>query len=130
MARVTAMGDGVYRVEEEDRAETVYVAGPIHDRWVFWNGRVFRFDARPEPPAARRSDRGPLRQALTAPMPATVIAVHVKPGDAIRKGQTVLLLEAMKMELPMRAPADAIVGAVKCRVGELVQGEQVLVELE
>jgi biotin carboxyl carrier protein len=61
-------------------------------------------------------------------MPATVVNVAVKPGDAVHKGDVVVLLEAMKMELPLRADADATVAAVHCREGELVQGEALLVE--
>ena len=63
-------------------------------------------------------------------MPATVLKVHVKPGDAVRKGDTIVLLEAMKMELPLRAPADATVAAVHTRDGERVQADAVLVELQ
>jgi acetyl-CoA carboxylase biotin carboxylase subunit len=68
-------------------------------------------------------------QALSAPMPATVIKVNVKEGDKVRKGDVVVLLEAMKMELPVRAPADAVVRAVRCRDGELVDADAILVEL-
>jgi biotin carboxyl carrier protein len=63
-------------------------------------------------------------------MPATVIKVHVKPGDAVKKGDIVVLLEAMKMELPIRSTAAAVVAAVHCREGELVQADAPLVELE
>ena len=69
-------------------------------------------------------------QALSAPMPATVAKVLVKPGAAVKKGDTVILLEAMKMELPLRAPADATVKAIHCREGELVQPDVTLIELE
>jgi biotin carboxyl carrier protein len=62
-------------------------------------------------------------------MPATVIKIDVKEGDRVRKGDVVVLLEAMKMELPVRAPADAVVRAVRCRIGELVDADAVLVEL-
>jgi geranyl-CoA carboxylase alpha subunit len=68
-------------------------------------------------------------QRLTAPMPATVIKVLVSPGQQVRKGDTVVLLEAMKMELPVRALADGTVGAVNSREGDLVQPDQILVEL-
>jgi len=125
---VTNAGDGVYRVEVDGRTETVYVAGPPQDRWAFWNGRVFRLDTRAD--STRRSAHGGIsRRTLTAPMPATVAAVHVKPGDAIHKGQIVMLLEAMKMELPIRAGEDAVVAAVHCKKGDLVQGDAVLIEL-
>jgi acetyl/propionyl-CoA carboxylase alpha subunit len=68
-------------------------------------------------------------QALSAPMPATVINVQVRPGDAVKKGDVIVLLEAMKMELPVRAPADAVVTAVRCRAGERVEAGAALVEL-
>jgi biotin carboxyl carrier protein len=63
-------------------------------------------------------------------MPATVLKVQVKPGDAVRKGDIVVVLEAMKMELPVRAVGDAVVAAVCCREGELVQADAVLVEFQ
>ena len=132
MAHVTAAGDGVYRVEVDGRIETVYVAGSAEDRWVFWNGRGFHLDARAQSASAggRTHRAHGARRQLTAPMPATVIDVHVKPGDTIHKGQTVMLLEAMKMELPIRAMEDAVVAAVHCRKGDLVPGDAILVELE
>ena len=63
-------------------------------------------------------------------MPATVLKLVVAEGAQVRKGDTLLILEAMKMELPVRAPADAVVRAMLCREGELVQPGTVLVELE
>src|SRR5438552_6910231 len=127
---VIRVGEGVYRVEHEDRQETVYVAGTPEDQWAFWNGHVFRG---PGPiaataPSGARSGAAPVVQFLTAPMPATVIKVLVTPGAKVRTGETVLLLEAMKMELPLRAPADATVTAVHCRQGDLVQPDVPLVE--
>jgi 3-methylcrotonyl-CoA carboxylase alpha subunit len=62
-------------------------------------------------------------------MPARVSRILVQPGSAVRKGATVIVLEAMKMELPVRALADAIVAAVHCREGELVQADAVLIDL-
>jgi len=131
MVPVKPAGDGVYRVEVDGRFETVYVAGSADDAWAFWNGRVYRGDFRNEAaPAPRRADRTGTRQALSAPMPSTVIAVRVKAGDQVRSGDTVILLEAMKMELPIRAPSDGVVAAVHCREGELVQADVPLLELE
>ena len=79
-------------------------------------------------PRRRTSSVGHL--ALTAPMPATVIAVHVKAGDTVRKGDTVIVLEAMKMEMPIRATDDGVIAAVCCREGELVQADAVLMEMQ
>lgn len=129
---VTRLGPGAYSVEIDGRREVVFVAGAPEDRWAFWNGRVFR-GIRTDDEHARRgpSARGHhVAQSLTAPMPATVIKVLVAPGVRVKKGDSVLVLEAMKMELPVRAPADATVIKVNCREGELVQPDTVLVELE
>jgi biotin carboxyl carrier protein len=62
-------------------------------------------------------------------MPARVVQVLVHPGDSVRKGDTLVLLEAMKMELPIRALDDTKVVAVHCRDGELVQADAPLVDL-
>jgi biotin carboxyl carrier protein len=63
-------------------------------------------------------------------MPARVIRILVQPGAAVKKGDTLIVLEAMKMELPIRAPANGNVAAVHCRDGELVQADTVLLDLE
>lgn len=125
---VVRIGDGVFHVEIEGRSELVYVAGPAHDQWAFWNGRVFR-RSRAEATTGTPRGRRETHQALSAPMPATVLQVLVEPGAAVKKGETLVILEAMKMELPLRAPADATVSAVHCEEGQLVQPETVLVEL-
>jgi 3-methylcrotonyl-CoA carboxylase alpha subunit len=126
---VTRIGNGVYRVEDEGRTEIVYVAGTDDARWAFWNGQVFRATGDSSRSTDRRGGPSDVAQALTAPMPATVIAVRVRAGDPVKKGDTVVILEAMKMELPIRSPADATVTAVHCREGQLVQPDAVLVEL-
>jgi 3-methylcrotonyl-CoA carboxylase alpha subunit len=106
----------------------VFVAGTADERWAFSNGSTFR--SRGDQAAQRRSGRTDVAQSLTAPMPATVLKVLVSPGATVRKGDTVLILEAMKMELPIRAPADATISAVCCAEGDLVPADAMLVELK
>jgi 3-methylcrotonyl-CoA carboxylase alpha subunit len=128
---VKKVAPGTYQVESAGMRETVYVAGPPHDRWAFWNGRIFRSSGdSPLAGQTRAAGRPSALQALSAPMPATVIKVLVKPGTTVEKGDVVAILEAMKMELPIRSPSNGIVKAVYCREGELVQADQTLVELE
>jgi biotin carboxyl carrier protein len=128
--QVNQVGNGVYRVEVDGRTETLYVAGPAHDRWVFWNGRIFRGDFRKDASTTRGSHGSTALRTLTAPMPATIVTVHVKAGDGVAKGQVLMLLEAMKMELPIRAPGDGVVSAVHGREGQLVDADAVLVEFK
>jgi acetyl/propionyl-CoA carboxylase alpha subunit len=68
--------------------------------------------------------------ALTAPMPGTVIKLLAAPGDRVAPRQTLLVLEAMKMETPLVSPYEAVVKAVHVAEGDRVAGNQLLVELE
>ncbi len=127
---VTRVGEGVYRVEAEGRARIVYVADTSVDSWAFSDGEVFRTQTREQAPAKSRPRAGRAAASeIVAPMPATVLKVNVKPGDIVAKGDVLVVLEAMKMELPMRAPGTATVTAVSCREGDLVQADAVLVAL-
>ncbi len=126
---VTRIGPGVYRVDIDGRAETVHVAGTPGHRWAHWRGRVFERPFAVEHQVVRRGS-AERHQSLSAPMPATVLKLVVAVGSEVRKGDTLLILEAMKMELPVRAPADAVVRSIRCREGELVQPGTTLVELE
>jgi 3-methylcrotonyl-CoA carboxylase alpha subunit len=63
-------------------------------------------------------------------MPATVVAINVAPGQEVAAGDLLVMLEAMKMELPIRAPRPGRVKALACREGELVQPGMLLVQLD
>jgi 3-methylcrotonyl-CoA carboxylase alpha subunit len=125
--KVDRIADGVYRVEDTGRLHTVFVAGAAGSRWAFHDGHIYREEAL-SPPAARVR-RPDTALPLTAPMPATVLKILAVPGAAVSRGDTLIILEAMKMELPLRAPDDGVVAAVHCREGELVQPETILIEL-
>jgi len=58
--------------------------------------------------------------AITAPMPGKIVAVAVKKGTLVKRGDPMIVLEAMKMEQTLAAPRDGRVAAVACRPGELV----------
>jgi biotin carboxyl carrier protein len=68
--------------------------------------------------------------SLEAPMPGVVTRVMVAEGDAVKQGQPLVALEAMKMEHVIRAPHDGRVTRVAARAGEMVQGGVALVEVE
>jgi 3-methylcrotonyl-CoA carboxylase alpha subunit len=57
------------------------------------------------------------------------VRIAVQPGAAVQAGDTLIVLEAMKMELPIRAPRAGIVRAIHCHEGDLVQPGVLLVEL-
>ena len=135
--------DGAFTVshEPEDRLRVVHAGGTVTGAaavngetvWVGVDGHVLELtvaavDSRSRTSAASRSSRG--HETLTPPMSATVVRILVKPGDRVHAGDTLIVLEAMKMELPMRAPHDAVIDKVLCREGELVQPDTVLIDLK
>jgi 3-methylcrotonyl-CoA carboxylase alpha subunit len=130
MARMTIvrLSDGMYRVEHDGRNEIIYVAGAAAERWIFWKGQVYHGDFRAAGAAPPRP-ASTANQSLTAPMPARVSRIPVQIGSAVKKGDTLVVLEAMKMELPLRAPSAGAVTAIHCREGELVDADAVLIEI-
>jgi biotin carboxyl carrier protein len=128
---ITPLGNGAFLVTQDDG--TRGPAWAVKDRrvtWVFVDGRVYRLE-----PERRSLPGGSTSQtlddaALASPMPATVSAVKVVVGDRVAKGDVLVTLEAMKMELPIRAPRDGIVRRIACAAGELVQPGIPLIALD
>ena len=67
---------------------------------------------------------------ITAPMGGKVLEVKVKPGDSVNEDEEVLILEAMKMELPVVSTSAGTVKEVKCNSGDTVEADTVLITLE
>jgi biotin carboxyl carrier protein len=96
--------------------------------WVFVDGHVYQL-TEPRRLTKVRRPGSSHPGSLAAPMPATVRRVLVKSGASVKPGDALLILEAMKMELPVRATSAGTVTAVKCVEGELVQPGVPLIEL-
>ncbi len=79
------------------------------------------------PKAAPAGNAGAV--AVKAPMPGTIMKVNVAPGDTVKKGDVLCVLEAMKMENDISAPQDGVVASVNVQKGASVQSEEVLVTL-
>ena len=79
--------------------------------------------------ASRRPYRPRDPNRVTAHIPGVVESVAVAPGQAVRRGEPVLVLEAMKMRNAVTSTLDAVVLAVHVRPGEMVSRGQLLVEL-
>jgi biotin carboxyl carrier protein len=65
---------------------------------------------------------------LKAPMPGLVLSVLVKEGDEIKKGDNLLVLEAMKMENIIKSPADVTIKSIKIKPSDKVEKNQVLIQ--
>ena len=85
-------------------------------------------EVKPGQPAAPKQSAGGA-EAVTAPMPGTVLRIEKKEGDAVKAGELVLILEAMKMENEIPAPADGTIVRMNCAAGGTVAGGEVLFEV-
>lgn len=127
--RVTDLGAGWHLVDDGQQRWRVAVASEGGSTWVFVNGQVARLD-KVDAPATRGRARSRGEAGVMSPMPATVVSINTAPGRRVAEGETVIVLEAMKMELPIKAPKSGVVKAVHCAKGDLVQPGVVLLELE
>ncbi len=128
-AVVERIDEGSYRVRLGERRYEVVVAREPGVEWGWVDGRAFRWTRVPEA-AARDPEPAADAGAVRAPMPAVVTAVAVSPGQAVTRGDTLLVLEAMKMEIPVKTPRDGLVTIVRCKAGDRVDADASLVELD
>ncbi len=124
----TRVDQTTFHVTVDGRRVLAHVAVRDEEIWAFADGRAFKLDLAPDHPAPRGASG--LASSLDAPMPATVVTVLVEPGQTVQRGQTLVVLEAMKMELALRAPRDGTVDEVVCQEGDLVQPGVPLVTLQ
>jgi biotin carboxyl carrier protein len=122
----------------EPGPHTVHWSSSGGVKWLSSRGCSYRLE-RPSPPSERSSPpagalaaqgRRDIEDSVRAPMPALVRAVQVAEGAAVQPGQTLLLLEAMKMEIRVASPREGIVARLLVRPGQTVAHGQVLAELE
>ena len=78
-------------------------------------------------PAAKSAGAGSVKVA--APMPGKILDIKAKNGDAVKKGQVILVLEAMKMENEVVAPEDGTIASIDTTVGSMVESGDTLATL-
>jgi acetyl/propionyl-CoA carboxylase alpha subunit len=110
-------------------------AGDRRGRWLLGlRGRCFTADAVDERTRAIREMTGSTDDAvdktIVAPMPGLVVKVEVEVGQAVRAGQGVVVVEAMKMENELKAPADGVVAKIHVEPRQTVDKGAVLITLE
>ncbi|HKY54246.1 MAG TPA: biotin/lipoyl-containing protein [Anaerolineales bacterium] len=107
---------------------TAYVSSERTKRWVTINGQTVVLTK--SSGAKRRGVGHDHASELAAPMPGQVRAINVSEGETVTKGQTLLVIEAMKMEIRIQAPFDGLISSISVKVGQTVEREQILVKME
>ena len=121
-----ALPDGTYIIEGPTESVAGYAVREGGKAWVHLKGRTYRFDV-------VRPSRGRAAAApgdLSSPMPGQVQRLLVTEGDAVEAGQTLLVIEAMKMQLEIKAPHAGTVRRLLARQGQQVEAGVALVELD
>jgi 3-methylcrotonyl-CoA carboxylase alpha subunit len=123
ISRYEVEGDRVTFVEHAGHRRNVRVAASGSRIWVLSEGTLFAFAEEPRfPELASRAVAG----GLVAPMPGKVVKVLVAANDTVEQGASLVILEAMKMEHTVRAPAAGTVRALHVSAGDQVETDQLL----
>jgi acetyl/propionyl-CoA carboxylase alpha subunit len=125
---ILGIQDGQLNLLIDGERATAYVSSDNNKRWVTINGRTTLLTK--SSGAKRSGAKHDHSGEMTAPMPGQVRAVNVSEGDTVTKGQTLIVLEAMKMEMKIQAPSDGVVKKMFVKQGQTVEREQVLIEID
>ena len=115
-----------------------YLAYLVTDRtrrWIFFQGRSFLLEPATFLPSSRADGQTSpssaiLENMIRAPMPGQVRAVYAAQGDPVEKGQTLLLLEAMKMEIRIQVPRAGRLRRLGVQTGQAVERDEILAEID
>ena len=117
---ITVNGN-VYDVTVEEGASTGAVSAPAAPK------AAPKAAAAPAAKPAATGTAGSVK--ITSPMPGKILDVKAKVGDAVKKGQVILILEAMKMENDIVAPEDGTVASINAAVGSAVEAGETIATL-
>ena len=121
--------DGSAVLTVSGHSERVLIAVRGEDVFVHMDGEAYQLRyEHPLEGLAQRSGGG-ADDAVRAPMPGNLVAVQVKAGDVVSRGQTLLVMESMKMETTIAAPRDGVVEAVHFEKGQTFDRDAVLLSL-
>lgn len=109
--------------------QVAYTAAHQDKRHVHINGQPYTFQ-RDDGRNQTRQRTGLAGGTLTAEMPGQVMDVRVSEGETVTSGQVLVILEAMKMEIRITAPADSLVKQIPVQTGDVVERGQTLIDLD
>jgi biotin carboxyl carrier protein len=132
-ADIRLISPNVFSLLLGGRSYLVYIARDKDKKYISLSGEMFVVQKPGE--EIKRFDRAEDRArkekpVVTAPMPGKVIKVCVAENEAVRKNQTLAIVEAMKMENELKSPIEGVVKKIFVRAGDLVDSEKPLLELK
>ncbi|MCU0439728.1 MAG: acetyl-CoA carboxylase biotin carboxyl carrier protein subunit [Raineya sp.] len=134
----TKLNESTFHVVHQDQSFTIEVVKADLQEKSFQlkiNGEVFNYTAKDRmdlllEKMGMSSTASAKVNQVKAPMPGLIVSIKVEAGQAVQKGDILLILEAMKMENVIKSPTDATIKAIKIKQGENVEKNKVLIEFE
>jgi 3-methylcrotonyl-CoA carboxylase alpha subunit len=121
-----ALPEGGWRLRLNGETLRAYAAADGNQRYVALQGNTYTLGL----PAARSQQRKAAHTGdLSAQMPGQIVQVLVAPGDSVHSGQTLVIMEAMKMEMRVTAPRDGVIRGIFVVRGVVVERGQRLIDL-
>jgi len=120
--------EGAVRVTLDNYTRKLFVASH-HDGFRVFDGAK-HMDIIPANPLVGPDSKAASGGSLSAPMPGSVTALLKDPGEKVESGETLMVMEAMKMEHSIKAPSDGVLKAYRFSVGDQVSDGDLLVEFE
>jgi len=127
------LGASLYSVITDGKSLEVVIDDEQGNYQVMMGGRLYEgqvLDERALMMAQRRGGLGGGSGEVNSPMPGLIVAVPVEEGQTVSQGQTVVILESMKMQNELKAPIDGVVGSVNVETGQTVDKNALLIEIK
>jgi len=125
--RLKWLGDG--NIQVDGSVLTAEICRQGDDIWVHLNGRIWHLRWQPEVSYYAEDAKVETADNAIAPMPGSVVTVSVNAGDRVTAGQTMMVIESMKLETAIKAPRDGVVAGLHVGLGQTFERGAVLVTL-
>jgi biotin carboxyl carrier protein len=127
-------GQPVYSLIVDGRSHESYIYQGDDNWQVLMRGRLYPVRVEDErEQRLRAAAGGRLAETgefhLRAPMPGLIVTIPVAEGQAVKRGEVILILESMKMQNELKAPRDGTIGRIRVRPGESVEQKQTLLSM-
>lgn len=128
--RVLAEADGQLKLRVDGRVVDAIIATRGDELHIHLDGDAYQLRYRHPLERLAAQHQGGASDGIRAPMPGSIIKVAVAVGDTVSRGQTLLVMESMKMETTLVAPRDGVVAAVNVAAGQSFDRDALLLSLE
>jgi len=128
--RVLAEADGRLTLSIDGRKVEAIIATRGDELYIHLDGEAYQLRYRHPLERLAAQHQGGASDGVRAPMPGSIIKVAVAVGDTVSRGQTLLMMESMKMETTLVAPRDGVVAEVNVAAGQSFDRDALLLSLE